>query len=505
MAEHTTVTRRRATGRPSASVVPAGLSGRGTESGSGHPWIAWWERRYRMAVILGDVLVSACMFGLLLLLLAVTDPAWVPPFPELTVLVSLTILVVCLIVGHAWRPRELGQGAEEYRRLGRGLGFGAVSGCVLLVAAGLPEWRVWGLAAVPATALAVFPERYLLRRFLHHARRRDRCMFPVLAAGSAEGVRALITQTRRATHVGWRVEAACLDAPPDVLSAEIAGVPVIGSLEVLATQVRRGGYRIVAVTPSPQWTPERLQRLAWDLEEPGTEMVISPGLMEIAGPRVHVSGMLGIPVLRVSAPRFSGVPRVVKWVVDKCAAGVGLVLLAPLLLGVALAIKCTDGGPVFYRQVRAGKGGTTFRMWKFRTMVVGAERMRAELAGDNDADGPLFKLRADPRITRVGRLLRKHSLDELPQLVNVLAGHMSLIGPRPPLPEETCDYNDAARRKLLVRPGLTGLWQVSGRSDLGWDESVRLDLRYVEDWSLVLDMVILWKTVRAVLSGKGAY
>jgi exopolysaccharide biosynthesis polyprenyl glycosylphosphotransferase len=194
----------------------------------------------------------------------------------------------------------------------------------------------------------------------------------------------------------------------------------------------------------------------------------------------------------------------VKATVDRVGAAMLLLLIAPLLVVIAIAVK-SDGGPVFFRQIRVGRDGKQFRMLKFRSMVPDAEKLRTRLTEHNEGAGPLFKIRNDPRVTKVGTLLRKYSLDELPQLFNVLSGSMSLVGPRPPLPEEVAVYGREAERKLRVRPGLTGLWQVSGRSNLSWEESVRLDLRYVENWSLALDALILWKTVGAIIRGEGAY
>jgi exopolysaccharide biosynthesis polyprenyl glycosylphosphotransferase len=220
---------------------------------------------------------------------------------------------------------------------------------------------------------------------------------------------------------------------------------------------------------------------------------------------VHVSGVLGMPLLRVSAPAFTGVRRVAKGIFDRVAATMIGLLLLPALLVLGFLIKLDSRGPVFYLQRRVGKDGRTFTMVKFRTMVRDADKLRTELLSANEGHGLLFKMREDPRITRTGRWMRRYSVDELPQLLNVITGSMSLVGPRPPLPEETRKYGPDVRRRLLVKPGLTGLWQVSGRSDLPWDEAVRLDLRYVEDWSLALDALILWKTVRAVLGGNGAY
>ena len=232
---------------------------------------------------------------------------------------------------------------------------------------------------------------------------------------------------------------------------------------------------------------------------------MDPVKIKKTGPRLNVTGVLGMPLLRVTAPMFTGGHRFVKEVVDRCGAAFLLTLFSPLLLVIALAVKLGDHGPIVYKQRRIGKDGESFTMLKFRTMVPDADRIRRQLEQDNEGSGPLFKLKRDPRVTRVGGLLRRYSLDELPQLFNVLGGRMSLVGPRPPLPEETKKYAPDARRRLLVKPGLTGLWQVSGRSDLTWAESIRLDLRYVEDWSLALDLLILWKTFRAVVAGQGAY
>ena len=232
---------------------------------------------------------------------------------------------------------------------------------------------------------------------------------------------------------------------------------------------------------------------------------MAPGLIEVAGPRLHIRPFEGLPLLAVEQPSFEGWRRVVKGGLDRVVAGVALVVLAPVLALIAAAVAFTSPGPVLFRQERVGLNGKPFTMLKFRSMVVDADRQLEQLRKDNISDGLLFKMRTDPRVTPVGRLLRRLSLDELPQLLNVLGGSMSLVGPRPPLPDEVARYDTSVSRRLLVKPGLTGLWQISGRSDLSWEESVRLDLRYVENWSLALDLLILWKTGRAVLSSSGAY
>jgi exopolysaccharide biosynthesis polyprenyl glycosylphosphotransferase len=259
------------------------------------------------------------------------------------------------------------------------------------------------------------------------------------------------------------------------------------------------------VTSASETAAQYLRQLSWQLEGTGIELLVAPGLIEVAGPRLHIRPFEGLPLLSIEQPCFEGWRRVIKGGADRAVAGLVLVLLAPVLAGIALAVKLNSPGPVLYRQERVGLNGRSFTMLKFRSMVVDADRRLEDLRGDNISDGLLFKMRSDPRVTPVGRLLRRLSLDELPQLFNVLRGTMSLVGPRPPLPGEVARYDTSVSRRLLVKPGLTGLWQISGRSDLSWEESVRLDLRYVENWSLAMDALILWKTGRAVLSRSGAY
>ncbi|WP_246244558.1 sugar transferase [Amycolatopsis pithecellobii] len=457
-----------------------------------------WERNYRAWVIGCDAFATLLVItATAFLILKITGR---PYFLHAS---GTAAAILCsLPLNRAWSQHVFGEGAEEYRRLGRALVMAAVVVALAGLVFGALDVQPWVFIVVPLVGLLLFPERYLLRKALHHARNKSgTCMLPVMAAGAPETLLGLIERTREDSHVGWRVEAVCTDSG----TGEVGGIAVAGRLDDVAEQVRRGGYRVVAVTSDPHWTPARLQQLAWDLEGTGAELVVAPVLMEVAGPRLNVSGVLGMPLLRVSAPTFTGGRRIVKEVFDRAMAALGLLAISPALLLIAMLIKLNDRGPVFYRQRRVGRDGDTFMMIKFRTMVVNADKIRNELLDANEGAGPLFKMRRDPRVTRVGAVLRRYSLDELPQLFNVLGGRMSLVGPRPPLPKETESYHRAARRRLLVKPGLTGLWQVSGRSDLSWDQSVRLDLRYVEDWSLALDMVILWKTARAVLGGKGAY
>ncbi|MFD9791120.1 sugar transferase [Streptomyces sp. NPDC059070] len=464
-----------------------------------------WEQRYRRAVITSDTLATALVVLSIGNFFGARDAAnWHEKWGILTFGTELLVLAT-LTVSRAWAPAVLGQGAEEFRRLGRALFTAAVVLALGGIALTSRNIKLWIFVAIPAIGLTTMTARYLLRLRLHRQRKEGHCLRPVLAAGSPATVRDLITRTRKFPHLGWRVDAVCTTDGPRLDGEELDGVPVVGQLADVAGHVRRDRYRVVAVTPDPHWSPDRLQRLAWNLEGSDAEMVVAPVLMEVAGPRLHVDAVLGIPLLRVSMPTFTGGRRAVKGVVDRLGSALLIVLFAPLMLLVGLLVLADSRGGAFYRQRRVGKDGREFTILKFRTMVAGADRARAELADLNEGAGLLFKLRRDPRVTRVGAVLRRYSIDELPQLFNVLTGSMSLVGPRPPLPEESAAYGPDIRRRLLVKPGLTGLWQISGRSDLPWEEAVRLDLRYVEDWSLALDTVILWKTLRAVLYGQGAY
>ncbi|MEU8591724.1 sugar transferase [Streptomyces sp. NPDC048664] len=464
-----------------------------------------WEQRYRRAVITSDTVATALVVTAIGNFFGARDAAnWHEKWGILAFGTELLVLGA-LAMSRSWAPAVLGQGAEEFRRLGRSL-FAAT---VVLALGGIAltsrNIKLWIFVAIPAIALVTMTARYLLRLWLHRQRKEGRCLRPVLAAGSPATVRDMISRTRKFPHLGWRVDGVCTTDGLALGEDQLDGVRVVGGLADVAHHVRRDGYRVVAVTPDPHWSPDRLQRLAWNLEGSDAEMVVAPVLMEVAGPRLHVDAVLGIPLLRVSMPTFTGGRRAIKGVVDRLGAAILLVLFAPLMLAVGLIVLADSRGGAFYRQRRVGKDGREFTILKFRTMVAGADRARGELADLNEGAGLLFKLRRDPRVTRVGTVLRRYSIDELPQLFNVLTGSMSLVGPRPPLPEESAAYGPDIRRRLLVKPGLTGLWQISGRSDLSWEEAVRLDLRYVEDWSLALDTVILWKTLRAVLYGQGAY
>jgi exopolysaccharide biosynthesis polyprenyl glycosylphosphotransferase len=309
---------------------------------------------------------------------------------------------------------------------------------------------------------------------------------------------------RRAQYVGYQIVGACV---PDGLAVEPERfpVPVLGSVAETRRLCNEYGADTVLVARGGYGTSHELRRIAWDLEGSSIELVVVPSLTDVAGPRIHMRPVAGLPLLHLEEPQAGEAGGLSKRLFDVVLAGLALVLLSPVLLVVAALVKLHDGGPVLFRQPRIGREGETFQMLKFRSMVVDAEARLAALRDQNEFDSVLFKMKEDPRITPLGRVLRRYSIDELPQLVNVLRGEMSLVGPRPPLSSEVDRYADDVHRRLLVRPGLTGLWQVSGRSGLSWDESVRLDLYYVDNWSMTSDLVIIAKTVRAVVGSSGAY
>jgi exopolysaccharide biosynthesis polyprenyl glycosylphosphotransferase len=476
------VARRRVDGHRSPSVTSRPSSRR-------------WRRRLVQITVATDLAVIAAVAGVATLI-----GDWgLGPSTRFS-LVAAALVLAGLTAYRAWDRGVLGQGADEFNRVLRGTGVAAVVLALVGMAFKVESVRPWIFGVIPATGAGLLLGRYAVRRVLHRARRDARCMSPVLVVGSESVIADLVARTRRVPHHGWVVVAGCTSTG----AGEIDGVPVVGDLDDVARHVHELGIEVVAVAPTPGWTPKRLHSLAWDLEGAGVELVVDPGLMEVTGPRLHVAPVDGLPLLRLSEPRWGGPARIAKNLAERAIAAVLVLLLAPVFLTLAVLIK-RDGGQVFYHQERIGRAGRPFRMIKFRSMVVDADRQVAQLAATNEGAGPLFKMKRDPRVTRVGRLLRRLSLDELPQLFNVIGGSMSLVGPRPPLQSEVATYTEDALRKLLVRPGMTGLWQVNGRSDLTWEESVRLDLRYVENWSPFLDISILWKTVGAVFRGRGAY
>lgn len=331
----------------------------------------------------------------------------------------------------------------------------------------------------------------------------------MLVVGDEGSLQQLIRTLDSQPAAGYEIVAAACSQLAGSSDPHIAGVPVVGSELDAAELAEEVQADIVACAQSAKLGSRALQRLTWRLEGSDKEVIVVPDVIDVAGPRITTRPINGIPLLLIEQPRFDGKNLAIKTLMDKVLSLAGLLVTAPLLVAIAVSIRLDDHGPVIFRQERVGMNGRNFQMWKFRSMRVGADKEHAQMMaahGTQDVDrGPMFKLQNDPRVTRVGALLRRTSLDELPQLWNILRGDMSLVGPRPPLPSEAETYDSAAMRRLLVKPGLTGMWQVSGRSNLSWEESVRLDLYYVANWTLMDDLAILFRTVKTVLTREGAY
>lgn len=404
-------------------------------------------------------------------------------------------------VWHGYDAKVVGDGPREFQAVLRaGVAVFVVPAlATALVQRPLPRLQIVVLALLMTMGGLV--GRRLLRRSLHRSRRAGFGMVRTLVVGDAVAAHRTIVQLRESTHHGYRVVGVCLPALTDRPPQD--GVPMLGAFADIAQVVYDHSVETVIVAGSGL-TGDALRRLSWALGRAGADMVVAPGLVEVLGPRVTMRPTVGLSLLGVETTP----PRrrlFAKSVLDHVLGAALLVAAAPAIAAAALAVRVTSRGPVFFRQRRVGIDGRPFTLIKLRSMYADAEARRTALLRSSDRDGLMFKMHHDPRITPVGRLLRRFSVDELPQLWNVARGDMSLVGPRPPLPEEVDGYQDQVFRRLHVRPGLTGLWQVSGRSDLSWEESVRLDLRYVDNWSVAMDLLILWKTGRAIVGGAGAY
>ena len=424
--------------------------------------------------------------------------------PLLIVVVAL-VWVVSMFAARAYEERFLWVGPEEFRRV-----FFAAA--LLLATVGTVSWglklevaRGFVVLALPLALLLTLLQRVAHRSWLRRERRGGRFQQTAVLVGPPSSVADLRLKMSRDTSHGYRVIGCCLpDIPADGLGV-FDGIPVLGGLDEVVEVVQQHSVDTVAVLPCLELDGSRLRSLGWDLERTDAELLLAPTVTEVAGPRVRIRPVCGLPLLHMERPEFRGFRRVLKSTFDRTVALLGVIVLLPLLVLIALSVKFTSRGPVLYRHKRIGRGGQPFHVLKFRTMTAGADKQFDSLLPHSDGNAVQFKMRADPRVTPIGRALRRYSLDELPQLFNVLAGSMSLVGPRPHVTREVEQYGHDMRRRLLVKPGITGLWQVSGRSNLSWDESVNIDVRYVENWSLTMDLAILGRTLGAVIRGSGAY
>lgn len=411
----------------------------------------------------------------------------------------------------AWNSRQsrvLGAGPDEYKRVTAASLwlFGLVA--IFSYALRIDTARGYVGIALPVGLFGLLLGRWLLRQHLNVHREGGLSMSRLMLLGGPSAVAHLAESLRGAKFSGYLPVAAYVPGNAEDVTETIAELPILGrqaDAEHILNAITTCQADAVAISAGVQLHPQTLRHLGWELASRNVGLIMAPALTDIAGPRIHTQQVAGLPLIHVTTPTLEGGQRVAKRLFDVFASVLLIVLATPVMFLVALAIKMDSRGPILFRQERVGMNGQSFKMLKFRSMVVDAEDQLEKLKLQDQGNGVLFKMKNDPRVTRVGRSIRKYSLDELPQLFNVFCGSMSLVGPRPPLPREVASYERDVRRRLLVKPGLTGLWQVSGRSNLSWQDSVRLDLYYVENWSLAGDLMIILRTAQAVFRSTGAY
>lgn len=471
-----------------------------------------WHRAYtRRLQILDALVVGWAVIGAFVIRFGV-EPGGIAGQDVPYAVLSVTLAIVWWLMLAAWNSRErrvLGSGAEEYKRVAAAslwlFGLIAIFSYVFRI----DTARGYVGVALPVGLAGLLLGRWMLRQHLSVDRHKGDSMSRLMLVGGPSAIVHLASSLRRAKHAGYLPIAGYSpgSSGSEELEAE-SKLPILGTApdpaSILAA-IRACDADAVAISAGVQLHPQTLRHLGWELAAKNVGLIMAPALTDIAGPRIHTQQVAGLPLIHVTTPALEAGQGVAKRLFDILLASLLILVALPVLAVVALVVKFDSPGPILFKQDRIGREGSPFKMLKFRSMVIDAEAKLNELAEKNEGNGVLFKMRQDPRVTRAGAVLRRYSLDELPQLFNVVSGSMSLVGPRPPLPKEVEIYEHDVRRRLLVKPGLTGLWQVSGRSNLSWQDSVRLDLYYVENWSLTGDLVILLRTVRAVFQSTGAY
>ncbi|MER7796451.1 sugar transferase [Microbacterium sp. NPDC096154] len=478
----------------------------GAETPSRPP--ADWRRRYALGLFITDALALIwVVFGTQIAWLGWHAELRLSPGLEWSYTLASTVLIILWMIALTLRdsrdPRIIGVGWEEYRRVVEA-SF-SLFGVIAIVAY---LWQIniargFLLISLPIGVVLLVITRWLWRQWVQVKRSQGQYAARALLLGSPASIAHIARELHRSPWAGYEVVGACV--PGGQAGMRIPGVDVatFGDVEVddIGAALAATGADTVIVTSTDELSAERVKAISWELEAGRQHLVVAPSLTDVAGPRIQMRPVAGLPLIHVETPRFSAGQRFAKRALDLFASVLGVIVLSPLLLVLAIIVKAGSPGPVLFRQVRVGFEGREFTMLKFRSMVEGAETQLEQLRLRADAGNEvMFKMRDDPRMTRVGKFMRRYSLDELPQLFNVIAGQMSLVGPRPPLPSEVERYADHVHRRFLVKPGITGLWQVSGRSTLSWDDTVRLDLSYVDNWSLLGDLLILLKTGRAALA-----
>lgn len=458
-----------------------------------------WQRRYARLVVVVDALV-------VVIAVVGTQLLWLGPHPVDVASVAVDYTTVSVGLCLAWllalglwgsrHPRVVGYGVTEYRLVlaASTQVFGIVAIAAYLTSADLS--RGYFLLSLPVGSAALLGGRVLCRRWLAGKRRSGAMGARVVLVGADEENARVAAELARQPAAGLHV----VGVRP---LARVSSGPTWTErqADLLREQLRVLDADSVLVSGGALLDSHDIRRIGWSLDPGRQHLIVAVNLTDVAGPRLHTRPVAGLPLVHIETPQYSARQRVLKRAFDIVGAGTLVLLLSPILLVLAGLVRASGPGPILYRQERVGQGGSHFGMLKFRSMVDGADaRLHGLLAAQGRDGTPLFKIDNDPRITPVGRWLRKYSLDELPQLFNVLGGQMSLVGPRPQRDAEVEFYDDDAHRRLIVRPGMSGLWQVSGRSALAWDDAIRLDLFYVENWSFIGDLVILARTFKAVVA-----
>lgn len=475
---------------------------------------ARWKHKLRLNLVLTDLLVLAVAMTCAVFLRFGDTRASTQIGSE-----TVGYLALSVIIGGSWwfalsvyRTRDehvLGHGTEEYRRVVRATIMVVGWLAIILLAFKIDVSRGYLAIAVPLGLLGLLTGRRFWRWQLRKLRSDGKAVSKALVIGGVGSASNVAANLAKQPYAGYVVSGVWVPdrdvATDESLVTRDRSIPVLGNRSTLPEALNAAKANAVVVTDTEHLGPDGLKSLAYELEGIDIDLMVAPNVVDVSGSRIHMSGVAGMPFLLLEEPQYSAAGGLAKKVFDKAFATAALIVASPILITAALAVKFTDGGPVFYRSERIGQDGKPFNMLKFRSMRVDADQLVRNLQNHNEGAGPLFKMKDDPRVTRVGRFLRRYSIDELPQLFNVLRGDMSMVGPRPPLRREVEAYSDSEHRRLLVRQGVTGLWQVSGRSDLDWENAVRLDLDYVDNWSMIRDLHIIWQTIKAVARSNGAY
>ncbi|MFT4259273.1 sugar transferase [Microbacterium sp.] len=463
-----------------------------------------WTRRYAGRLFYSDllVIVITLITGLWIATPGLSSAVSWSGGPRLSYAATLVIIGVMWLIGldasDSRDRRMVGQGFLEYRRVVNATIAVFATTVALVFFLGMNLSRVLVAVIFPLGLVLLVLSRWIWRQWLRRRQAQGEFLHRAVIIGEAAKVHHIARQIRRSIGSGYQIVGVITNGVP---SEGVPDLAVLGDIAHAESALDAAHIDALIIAGSDDLDPDTMRRLGYAVSDRDIQLIMAPALTDVAGPRLHATPVAGLPLVHVDFPRMEGSKRFIKRTFDVVGSSLLLLALSPVFLVTAIAIRIEGPGPIFYHQERIGRGGHTFGMRKFRSMVANADDQLATLLDlQGKSDQPLFKVNDDPRITKVGRFLRKHSIDELPQLINVLRGEMSLVGPRPQRDAEVALYDDIAYRRLLVKPGMSGLWQVSGRSSLSWEEAIRLDLYYVENWSLTQDIVILFRTVKAVVA-----